>query len=174
MSNGFAQQSNDNKAATKWLQHVQRQEASCHAQTVADSLHPMNTSLSLSLCPPAEPPSIETTLPSVMTGNILHPDQDSVSVSSNNTFNSIDSKDSLFSILPLARRGSFSYLDEDDDKSFGHVPTPLQCRGSFSSSDDDGDDSSNCTDHLDVETVTSESSFDTAYEDGKSISTTHH
>jgi hypothetical protein len=56
MSNGFAQKSNDNKAATKWLQHVQRRDASRHAQTVADSLCPMTANLSLSLRQLAEPP----------------------------------------------------------------------------------------------------------------------
>jgi hypothetical protein len=110
-----------------------------------------------------------------MTGNILYLDQDAVLVSSSITFNSMDSNDFLFGIPPLARRGSFSSSDEDDDDSFGDAPPPLQRRGSYSSSDDEDSylfGSSNRTDHYEVETVTSESSFDTAYKDDRSISTT--
>ena len=150
MSNGFVQQSNDNKATLKWLQHVQRRDASLHAQTVADSLCPITASLSLSLRPPAEPPPQDTTLQSVMMGNHLYPDQDAFSVSSNNTFNSLDSNDSLFGIPPL-HRGPFSSSDDDDSYLF---------RGS------------NRTHYFEFETVTSESLFDTTYEDDRSISTT--
>jgi hypothetical protein len=131
-------------------------------------------SLSLSLRPPAEPPPIDTTLQSAMTDNMSYPDLDAVSVSSNNTFNSLDSNDSLFGIPPLARRGSFSSSDE------GSVNSPN--KNLVIPSDDNDDESSkdephlfhcsNCMDQYAVEIVTSESSFDTAYEDDRSISTT--
>jgi hypothetical protein len=182
MSNGFAQKSNDNRTATKWLQHVQRREASRRTQTIADSLSSMSPRLSLSLRPPAEPPPSDTILQSVMTGTTSYPDQDAVSVSSTNTFNSLDSNDSLFGIPLLARCGLFSSSDgesvsssDNDEGSFGDEPPPLQRRGSISSSDHEDSHlfhNSNRMEQYAVETVTSESSFDTAYEDDRSISTT--
>jgi hypothetical protein len=151
MSNGFAKKSPAASLSAKWLCHVTRRQ---HMQRVKTEIEALPSS---SVRPPAEPPPNVTNLQPIMTG-FINPDNDADSIHSYNTFNSNDSTDSLFGLPPLAHR----FEDSSDEES----SVPSLAQRSVSSSDDDSS-------LFGVETVHSDTSYDTAREDDDlSISTT--
>jgi hypothetical protein len=175
MSNGFSSTGQQSKTASNWFQKVTCRQEDRRAQAEADVLLHKSMSLATTVRPPAEPPPVDAQLDSVMT-EFISPDNDSASVSTTQTFNSNDSTDSLFGLPPLCNRSISSSDSSDDDDTIDEVP-PLGRRSSYIDSSDDQSEASNLFratrfERYEVETVLSESSYDTAYDDDLSISTT--
>ena len=159
MSNGFASKCLNNNAASKWLQEATRRQVNRRAQADVDVLLHNSASLATTVRPPAEPPPVDIRLRSVMT-EFISPDNDTASISTTNTFQTYDSTDSLFGIPPLCTRSISSDDTSDDDDTIDEINDityPSQAM---------------TFERTDVETVHSDTSFDTAQDDDRSISTT--